>query len=514
LDAFAADPEERIKLTDAASVPVAHVAATDAGGAVVAYELNGFEGSREEVLKRASRLGKAANVFWNVDGLVTFACARRGRVLCWVDLLLDEHPEELPASLRRLLPADRVEADLVAVGAAMIEVFTGVTVLPEMISANEDAYVVRPRVEELALETVAHCGLGNDHPELVARLADASGLARRAVAEWSAEQALRHTGLNDDPAVASVISQFGGESAARTTPAFTQRVAQIDRDHDRAETRYDKKLYAPHDSRWVEELEYGWATQRTRAVRATRYACSDDDLSAALGAVHAAACCFAKAGAEEVFAAEVARLIAVPRAQWPDEPEVLPAPLSAQQRADALDWATWKPRYGRDSRVPALELWERGHQPLRQRRLNYGPLNDPFVVANIEQASEQTRREIARWAAHLALQLADLHTRPWVAPALSALDNGQPLPAPFDDPPSAWARLAADPEAPNRLVASLKPDEHEHQESMALPVLAAAVLPDATQAALNALWYTRLTAGSQDDYYPNVRRPLKQLFGI
>jgi hypothetical protein len=47
---------------------------------------------------------------------------------------------------------------------------------------------------------------------------------------------------------------------------------------------------------------------------------------------------------------------------------------------------------------------------------------------------------------------------------------------------------------------------------MALPVLAAAALPDATQAATNALWYAMTTTGL--DYASQVISPLQRAFDI
>lgn len=511
LDAFAADPAERVEISEA-SLGVAHVAITQIEGAVVAYEVNGFEGSRMDVLERASRGGKAASVFWNVNGVALFAAARRGRVVCSVDLLLGDDPVELPARLRKLLPADPVEADLVAVGAAMVEVFTGIAVTPDMLSAQRLAYVVHPRPEPLDTMTVEDCALADEYPDLVSEIAAASDPVRRAIAEWSARQALRQVELLTDAAVQTVTSQFGGSSVASPTVQFMQRVAQVERDQARAYERYSKKQYHPHEPYWVEQLENVWANQRSWAMLATRYACQEDDLSAALGAVQATEVCFRSASAGAQFAAEVARLMTMPPSQWPEQPSGLPAPPTADERAEWLDWVAWKPRFGDDVRVPALEPWQRGHERLRQLRRSYSLDGLEPETFDLEQQPEPTRRAIAVWAAHCALDQAGLATLSWIAPALAALDAGQPLPPPFDDPAAAWARLDSDSDAPRTYVTAFDGQNQDHQQAMAVPVLAAAALPDATQAATNALWYAMCTAGL--DYGRQVIGPLRKAFDL
>lgn len=59
-----------------------HIAVTTAGPAVVVVEYNGFQGSREEILRPLSRLGeRAASAYWNVDALSRLTLAEGGSVL-------------------------------------------------------------------------------------------------------------------------------------------------------------------------------------------------------------------------------------------------------------------------------------------------------------------------------------------------------------------------------------------------------------------------------------------------
>ena len=105
-----------------------HLVGSDA--ATTAFEDNGFQGSRPEVLRPLSRLsenGKAASLLWNVNGMVVIALAQRGKLVCEVELLGPDEAEleGMPRRLQRLLltlPGD----DLLALGAVLVETFTGV----------------------------------------------------------------------------------------------------------------------------------------------------------------------------------------------------------------------------------------------------------------------------------------------------------------------------------------------------------------------------------------------------
>ncbi|MGK3208457.1 DUF6461 domain-containing protein [Amycolatopsis sp. MEPSY49] len=50
------------------------------GEYVVAIEVNGFQGSRPEVLRRVSRLGETVSTFWNINALTRFSYAVDGRI--------------------------------------------------------------------------------------------------------------------------------------------------------------------------------------------------------------------------------------------------------------------------------------------------------------------------------------------------------------------------------------------------------------------------------------------------
>lgn len=89
LRAFGADParpESAAALTeeDVSSYPgpgVHWLMAVPRDGAVLAVELNGWRGSDAEVVTAASRAGRAASSYWNVNALRRLTFAERGRLL-------------------------------------------------------------------------------------------------------------------------------------------------------------------------------------------------------------------------------------------------------------------------------------------------------------------------------------------------------------------------------------------------------------------------------------------------
>lgn len=316
LDAFAAESKERVSIEDASLVPTPHVAVADAaGGALVAVELNGYEGSRPEVLARASRRGKAASVYWEINGMVTVSCASRGRLVASADLSEGTEDADLPARLRTLLPA--ADDDLVAAGGAMVERYTGITVPPGVLDGLPEAYVVHPRPEQRDLETPDNTALNYDYPQLVRGIVAAGPAAQRRLAEWAAEQAVSVVGLTAEPAVREVTSQFGGSPVAQQTLRFVQFSARIDREELRAEAAHQREEYndahlhpREREARLeAAEREYHRAIRRNFALTAVEYACQNDSLSAALGAVDTALHSLAPGTARDALADKVADLL-------------------------------------------------------------------------------------------------------------------------------------------------------------------------------------------------------------
>jgi hypothetical protein len=146
--AFGADPTSPRPAEEAEDTIDPHVRTLDiAGGATLAVEYNGWQGSRSEVLTRLSARGLAASMYWNVDALTNFAAARGGRVLASYEPFSDEPPEATdPDVLAALdgLDFDSTHHSKSACGLVAVERLTGVRFGPEHWAEMEDDDVVYP----------------------------------------------------------------------------------------------------------------------------------------------------------------------------------------------------------------------------------------------------------------------------------------------------------------------------------------------------------------------------------
>lgn len=174
------------------------------------------------------------------------------------------------------------------------------------------------------------------------------------------------------------------------------------------------------------------------------------------------------------------------------------AERAARERAEALSWG---------GRLPSRRLRESGGNAR-----GLVPLDRDLLDA-VDAACPATQRSLARWAANRAFAAAGLDGVDWIKPALAALDRGERLPAPFDDPRRAWDRFFADDRVPHTVVDA--PDgcpDNLLQQAMAMPALLAAADRDPLCAALGALFAAAVTHGT--DYpalFAEARREFPDL---
>ncbi|MFB6987115.1 hypothetical protein [Streptomyces sp. NPDC056304] len=85
--------------------------------------------------------------------------------------------------------------------------------------------------------------------------------------------------------------------------------------------------------------------------------------------------------------------------------------------------------------------------------------SDADLVHAIDAAGPGTQRTVALLAARRACEAAGLTHLDRITAALTALAEGRPPPAPFDDPERVWQTLESDPRVPNRTVDRAVPPE-------------------------------------------------------
>jgi hypothetical protein len=252
-----------------------------ADDAVVVIEDNGYEGSRAEVLRAASKAsasGVAASVFWNVNGLVIFSAARKGKLACSVELL-DCEPDEVPRSVRQLAKLGaRDDIDSVALGAAMVARFTGVSFDEQMIlGATHRTFTPVPA--DLGTYGPRGSALKDYAPEVLEAIVNAAPSTQRSLANWAARAAAAEAGVEGEPLVRALTEQLDRDSQPSLPPGFDGRLAAWQREQQQWENQHDD-----YDD-WggnVGALEGRFLQGKIWAGRALKAATHPDPLEAAL----------------------------------------------------------------------------------------------------------------------------------------------------------------------------------------------------------------------------------------
>lgn len=206
-----------------------------------------------------------------------------------------------------------------------------------------------------------------------------------------------------------------------------------------------------------------------------------------------------------------------------------PLPPTLTERVEAARLAELERERKQDEYRRQEEVrWWGGRAPSDRLRTVHGNIFglvklDRDLVDAVAAVDPDRQRAIARWAARHAYTFAGIGELDWVAPALAALDRGDPLPEPFDDPMKVWnrflggrrlvtrvraqgVRVYREPQLPAFMQSDVDP------VAMAVPALFAAVEADPLQAALEALW-AAATAYGRDarTFLADVRRTFPDL---
>ncbi len=276
----------------------------------VLVEDNGYEGAQPDVLASLSRGGRAASVFWNVNGMVIFGCARRGKLVCTTKL--PDVPDDLPRALNPLMDSASDEgAPLVAIAMAMAVKFTGVGLEPEPALVDPQTwYPITDPILRLPVTAEELVGIGLPSKALVGQVQDADESSRRRLAEWSARDGLTRAGLQDDPAVKELFAQFGHERPTSLVVGLARELVEAERQSDllgdRLQRIYNNRETPQSELDAVSAESARWA-HRMWALRAVSYVSLDDSVTAALGATY----CASHSGTDEAaFLTEAAAVLA------------------------------------------------------------------------------------------------------------------------------------------------------------------------------------------------------------
>lgn len=207
--AFGGDPARARELTLAEAAAELTdgpwVAVRPVGSWVLAVELNGWQGSRPEVLERVAATGRAVSTYWNAGGRAQFAYAAAGRVLTRFDAVFPERrdgdePDALVPVMAGLPWAGALPVPLLLALAARL---TGSPAQPSWLAGTfpvfpmeELAEAVRPAIEPDTEE------LTYTDPPVAWAIRHAAADRQRAAARAAAGYAISLAGLAGDPAVA------------------------------------------------------------------------------------------------------------------------------------------------------------------------------------------------------------------------------------------------------------------------------------------------------------------------
>lgn len=257
----------------------------EADGAAVVLEDNGFEGARPEVLRvasRASNTGVAASILWNTNGLVIFTAARRGKIVCSVELM-DCEPDDLPRSLRQLAARAVDEGtDLVALGGAMVEKFTGVAFDDRLVPTAVHR-TLTPVLPDLETDGPEGSALRHYAPDVVEAIAVAPPSQQRRLANWAARVAAVEAGVAGEAGVRALLDKNAWEEAPTLPPQLAGLLARWERDRQRWGNEHED--YVVNQS--TDALEGVFLKQKVWAGRALMASTHPDPMEAALQVTYA-----------------------------------------------------------------------------------------------------------------------------------------------------------------------------------------------------------------------------------
>jgi hypothetical protein len=170
----------------------------------LAVEVNGWQGSRPEVLERVSAGTRAVSVYWNANGGTRFSYAAAGRVLVVFDAVFPERRQgadpDCLEGLRAGLSWD--DGDEVPMMLALAARVTGLTPVPEWLEGEFDVVGVEPVAEAVRPDVYPDVEqLTYDDPPLAWALRHAADGPLREAARAAARLAARVAGLEDRPEV-------------------------------------------------------------------------------------------------------------------------------------------------------------------------------------------------------------------------------------------------------------------------------------------------------------------------
>lgn len=251
---------------------------------VVAVEPNGFQGSRPEVLRVASRMGDAVSVYWNVNLNCRFSYSVRGELVTSFDPLHTEwrsgsDPDRLLGEMATL--PFGIDNDPIPAAFVLSERLTGRALSRKDIEGVTNSWRLVPLLGDLYPRRAEDHFLRYDDGELVDLVAGAGSEVQRELAAVAAEQAAAACGFDREPGVRAALAGL------RTTPGepLSPEVAELVRQLIHRSSVAWSAVSFGHERETSEVREL---SRSANAANALYQATNPDPLAAALDALSSA----------------------------------------------------------------------------------------------------------------------------------------------------------------------------------------------------------------------------------
>ncbi|SOD72920.1 hypothetical protein SAMN05892883_2235 [Jatrophihabitans sp. GAS493] len=293
LTAFGANRRRRMRADQVLRGRMTGVSAsllTDpAVGGVIALEVNGYQGTTDLVLAQASRHGRAAVAFWNVNLSVRFGCAEHGEIKCVVDVReWDTPPPELPAELAGLAAELAAGADRVETALRMVEQYTGIDLYGPFDDVMSSGFAVTPAEEPLLPASFpgafAIFARNPGEPNVIDLGPRLIGPPypielNRDMAEYAALRAAQVSELAESDRMQGMLDQLGHGRPLMPTDGFLE--LRKEANELKAVVFGDRDALNHPETRDAKRV----AVSLTNALRAFRYLTLPDDPTCYLGAI-------------------------------------------------------------------------------------------------------------------------------------------------------------------------------------------------------------------------------------
>ncbi|MFF1448644.1 DUF6461 domain-containing protein [Streptomyces sp. NPDC058274] len=257
---------------------VERIAVSRSGTTVVVVESNGYQGSREEVLRPLSQLGRVASAFWNVNAHSRLSLAEEVLILSSFDMLFpDDVHGTRPDAWRPLLQGISFGTSDWGAGLAALQRATGARLDAAWAAGPHLAVDIVPVRRVLVPQDLAGSPLLQQEP-FASYVTDLGPHLLPQMQRYALELAISHAGVSDHPLVVAALAAKGTPAVAREHLRDELTTAY----HEGVGEGHQLRITDPDDNRPEWELPSHLAARRAIVLHAlAEYL--DPDLSHDMG---------------------------------------------------------------------------------------------------------------------------------------------------------------------------------------------------------------------------------------